>query len=63
MTTTIVKVRQPVSTSASDVPAATSYALVSTAVSADSAKKLFAFVNTFEKQAAFGEFWTLIRKA
>jgi len=32
-------------------------------VSADSAKKLFAFVNTFEKQAAFGEFWTLIRKA
>ena len=32
-------------------------------VSADSAKKLFAFVNTFEKQAAFGDFWTLIRKA
>ena len=32
-------------------------------VSADSAKKLFAFVNTFDKQPAFGEFWTLIRKA
>ncbi len=32
-------------------------------VSADTAKKLFAFVNTFEKQEAFGEFWTLIRKA
>jgi 2-methylcitrate dehydratase PrpD len=32
-------------------------------VSADTARKLFAFVNTFEKQAAFGDFWTLIRKA
>ncbi|MBX9773516.1 MAG: MmgE/PrpD family protein [Xanthobacteraceae bacterium] len=32
-------------------------------VSADTAKKLFAFVNTFEKQESFGEFWTLIRKA
>jgi len=32
-------------------------------VSADSAKKLFAIVNTIDKQASFGEFWTLIRKA
>jgi len=32
-------------------------------VSADSAKKLFAIVNTIDKQESFGEFWTLIRKA
>jgi 2-methylcitrate dehydratase PrpD len=32
-------------------------------VSADSARKLFAIVSTFDKQATFGEFWTLIRKA
>ena len=32
-------------------------------VSADTAKKLFAFVNTFEKQETFGEFFSLIRKA
>jgi 2-methylcitrate dehydratase PrpD len=32
-------------------------------VSADSARKLFAIVSTFDKQSTFGEFWTLIRKA
>lgn len=32
-------------------------------VSADVAKKLFAFVNTFEKQETFGDFFSLIRKA
>jgi 2-methylcitrate dehydratase PrpD len=32
-------------------------------VSADSAKKLFAIVNTIDKQETFGAFWTLIRKA
>jgi len=31
-------------------------------VSADAAKKLFAFVNTFEKQETFGEFFSLVRK-
>ena len=31
-------------------------------VSADTAKKLFAFVNTFEKQETFGDFFSLIRK-
>ena len=32
-------------------------------VSADAAKKLFAFVNTIDKQPSFGEFFSLIRKA
>ncbi len=32
-------------------------------VSADSAKKLFAIVNTIDKQETFGEFFSLIRKA
>lgn len=32
-------------------------------VSADTARKLFAFVRTFNEQPSFGEFWTLIRKA
>ena len=32
-------------------------------VSADSAKKLFAIVNTIDKQESFGAFWTLICKA
>ena len=32
-------------------------------VSADSARKLFAIVSTFDQQPSFGEFWTLIRKA
>jgi 2-methylcitrate dehydratase PrpD len=32
-------------------------------VSADAARKLFALVSTIDKQAGFGEFWTLIRKA
>jgi hypothetical protein len=32
-------------------------------VSADTAKKLFAIVNTIDKQETFGAFWTLVRKA
>ena len=32
-------------------------------VSADAAKKLFAFVNTIDKQPSFGEFFSLVRKA
>jgi 2-methylcitrate dehydratase PrpD len=32
-------------------------------ISADNAKKLFAIVNTIDKQPSFGEFFTLMRKA
>ena len=32
-------------------------------VSADAAKKLFAFVNTIDKQPSFGDFYSLLRKA
>ena len=32
-------------------------------VSADAAKKLFAIVNTIDKQPTFGDFFTLLRKA